>query len=207
MVSWQAAQTMRVLRRLVAMSTAHGGWPGPGCPRLASLRTWCTCTLPGSPHSSHRCVKSRWISSLRGWGAGFGIRSWRTASLSRTRGIPPNRATRSGLPLRWILASKQVRSPYRVVILAWYLVAIFDTGGLMLGCQGLQHRRQGVPAQFIEPPDVVGEPVVADDASVFGPERGDDVVVVQVLQGRPVPGFAVAPVGGTFGLDHVQRYS
>ena len=78
-------------------------------------------------HSSHRCVKSRWISSLRGWGAGFGIRSWRTASLSRTRGIPPNRATRSGLPLRWILASKQVRSPYRVVILAWYLVAIFDT--------------------------------------------------------------------------------
>src|SRR5664279_1508005 len=127
MTSWQAAQTTRVLRRLVAMSAAHAGWPDPGSPRLASLRTWCTSTLPGSPHSSHLRVRSRWISSLRGWGAGLGTRSIRTASLSRTRGTPPNRATRSGLPLRWTLASKHVRSPYRVWIFAWYLAAIFDT--------------------------------------------------------------------------------
>jgi hypothetical protein len=51
----------------------------------------------------------------------------RAASLSRIRGIPPNRATRSGLPLRWTLASKQVRSPYLDSTLAFYLVAIFVT--------------------------------------------------------------------------------
>ena len=49
------------------------------------------------------------------------------ASLSLIRGIPPNRATRSGLPSRWTLASKHVRSPYGVSIFAWYLVAILDT--------------------------------------------------------------------------------
>ena len=32
-----------------------------------------------------------------------------------------------GLPLRWILASRQVRSPYRVWIFAVCLAAIFDT--------------------------------------------------------------------------------
>ena len=47
-------QTTRVLRRILAMSAAHAGWPGPAFPRLASFRTWCTSTLPGSPHSSHR---------------------------------------------------------------------------------------------------------------------------------------------------------
>ena len=57
----------------------------------------------------------------------MGTRSSRTASVSRTKGIPPNRATRSGLPLRWILASKHLRGPYRVWILAWCLVAILDT--------------------------------------------------------------------------------
>src|SRR5664280_1135257 len=66
MTSWQAAQTTRVLRRLVAMNVAHAGWPDPACPRLASLRTWCTSTLLGSPHSSHRWVRSRWINSFRG---------------------------------------------------------------------------------------------------------------------------------------------
>ena len=64
-----------------------------------------------------------------------------------------------------------------------------------------------MPAQVAQAPDVGGQQVVADDAPIFGSERGDDVVVVQVLQGRPVPGFAVAPVGGTFGLDHIQRYA
>ena len=51
----------------------------------------------------------------------------RTASFLRASGIPPNRATRSGLPSRWILASKQVRSPCGVSMVAWYLAAIFDT--------------------------------------------------------------------------------
>ena len=88
MASWQGWQTTRVLRRFLAMRAAHAGWFGPAAPRLASLLTWCTSTLPGSPHSSHRRVRSRWISSLRGWGAGGGMRSARTAFLSRDQGNP-----------------------------------------------------------------------------------------------------------------------
>src|SRR5664279_4912420 len=107
-----------------------------------------------------------------------------TASLDRTRGIPPNRATKSGLPLRWTLASKQFRSHLR-------------DGGLVLGGQGFQHRCLGIPLQFVQSPDVGGQQVVVHDAPVFGPVRGDDVVLVQVLQGRPVPRLAMAPVGGT----------
>jgi integrase len=66
MTSWQGWQTTRVLRRFLAMSAAQAGWPGPGVPRLASLRTWCTITVPGLPHSSHRRVRRRRTSSLRG---------------------------------------------------------------------------------------------------------------------------------------------
>jgi integrase len=66
MTSWQGWQTTRVLRRFFAMSAAQAGWPGPGVPRLASLRTWCTITVPGLPHSSHRRARSRRTSSLRG---------------------------------------------------------------------------------------------------------------------------------------------
>ena len=131
----------------------------------------------------------------------------RTASLSRTRGIPPNRATRSGLPSRWTLASKHVRSPYGVSILALYLVAIFDTVDWCLAARVFSIDVRACQCRVAQAPDVGGEQVVADDAPVFGPVGLDDVVVVQVLQGRPVPGFAVAPVGGTFGLDHVQRYA
>ena len=77
----------------------------------------------------------------------------------------------------------------------------------MLGGQGLQHRCLGVPAQRAEPPDVLGEQVVVHDAPVFSPVYPDDVVVVQVLQGGPVPGFAPVPVGGGLGLDHVRRHA
>jgi hypothetical protein len=66
MTSWQGWQTTRVLRRFLAMSAAQMGWSGPGVPRLASLRTWCTITVPGLPHSSHRRARSRRTSSLRG---------------------------------------------------------------------------------------------------------------------------------------------
>jgi hypothetical protein len=77
----------------------------------------------------------------------------------------------------------------------------------VLGRQGLEHGRLGVPAQRAEPPDVAGEQVVADDAPVLGPVDPDDVVVVQVQQGRPSPGFAVAPVEGSLGPDHVERHA
>ena len=42
--------------------------------------------------------------------------------------------------------------------------------------------------ECVESPYVVGEQVVADDAPVFSPVGLDDVKVVQVLQGGPVPG-------------------
>ena len=45
----------------------------------------------------------------------------------RWSGIPPNRATSGCLPLRSTRASKQVRSPCGVWILALCLTAIFDT--------------------------------------------------------------------------------
>ena len=107
-----------------------------------------------------------------------------TASLSRRRGIPPNRATRSGLPLRWILASKQVRSPYRVSILAWCLAAILDTVDWCLAARVFSIDVSACQRSVAQPPDVGGEQVVVDDAPVFGPVGPDDVVVVQVLQGR-----------------------
>ena len=62
------------------------------------------------------------------------------------------------------------------------------------------HRRRA------QPPDVLGEQVVVDDAAVFGSVDPDDVVVVQVLEPGPVPRFAVLPVAGALGLDHVRRH-
>ena len=44
--------------------------------------------------------------------------SWMTARLSCLRGIPPNRATRSFLPSRCSLASKQVLGPWPVITFA-----------------------------------------------------------------------------------------
>ena len=40
MYSWQGRQTIRVLRRILAMWAAHAGWPGPGLPSRASAVTW-----------------------------------------------------------------------------------------------------------------------------------------------------------------------
>jgi hypothetical protein len=55
------------------------------------------------------------------------MRSNRTASLLRTRGIPPNRATSAGLPARSTRTSMHVRSPYGVETLALCLAAVFVT--------------------------------------------------------------------------------
>jgi hypothetical protein len=109
---------MSVLRRIFAMRDAHAGWPGPGLPRLVSPATWWTATVAPCSHSSHRPLRSRWISSMRGTVTGIGAGSRMTARRSRVRGIPPNRATRSGLPSRRFRASKQVRSPSAVKTLA-----------------------------------------------------------------------------------------
>ncbi len=79
-------------------------------------------------------------------------------------------------------------------------------GGVVLCGQCLQHGRQGVPSQEAQPPHVLGEQVVVDDACVFGSVFPDDVVVVEVLEPGPVPRFAVFPVAGALGRDHVRRH-
>ena len=111
--SWHGAQTMSVLRRIFAMSAAHAGWPGPDSPRCLRLATWWTATVPPVSQSSHRRLRSRWISSLRGAGMGTGAGSRMTARRSCRRGIPPNRATRSFLPSRLRLASKHLLARHR----------------------------------------------------------------------------------------------
>ena len=71
-----------------------------------------------------------------------------------------------------------------MVTFAWWRAAILVTVDLcLLGGQGLQHRRLGVPVQGMQPPDVLGEQVVVHDACVFGSVDPHDVVVVQVLEG------------------------
>jgi hypothetical protein len=77
----------------------------------------------------------------------------------------------------------------------------------VLGGQGLQHRRLGVPSESAEPPGILGEQVVIHHAPVFGSVDPDDVVVVEVLEPGPVPRFAVLPVAGALGLDHVRRHA
>jgi len=146
------------------------------------------------------------VDSLRGRRTGTGPGSVTTARRSCRKAIPPNRATRSRLPL--------ARHPCLVAVPQ--AVAGDDlrpvTGGhlgdrrVVLGTQGFEHGRLGVPAQFAEPPDVLGEQVVVDDARVLGSIGPDDVMVVQVLQPGPGPRLAVLPVAGALGLDHLRRH-
>ena len=53
MWSWQSAQTVSVLRFILAMRAAHAGWPGPGLPSRAREATWWTVTTAPYSHSSH----------------------------------------------------------------------------------------------------------------------------------------------------------
>ena len=110
----------RVFLRRLAMSWSHAGCGCPGLSRSASLRTWWTSTVPVCLHNSHRPAWSRVISSLRRTVMGGGIWSLRTAFFLRRRGIPPNRATSGSRPGRSTLASKHLRGPYGVSMVAFY---------------------------------------------------------------------------------------
>src|SRR5437588_10989749 len=132
---------MSVLRRILAMRAAHAGWPGPGFPSWLSPATWWTATVAPCSHSSHRRLRSRWISSLRGAVTRTGAGSVMTARLSCLRGIPPNRAARSFLPSRQILASKQVLGPSAVMTFAVKRAVILVTVDLCLA------GRVGCPAR------------------------------------------------------------
>ena len=188
------------------MSAAHAGWPGPGLPRLASPATWWTATV--------RAVLAQLASSLA-----EPVDQLLAGDDSRGRGrVADDRApvASEGYPaescyqLRFARASFPglEAGPHPVTGLDLGLVAgrHLGDGGAVLGGQGFQHGRLGVPAQRVQPVDVLGEPVVVHDAPVFGPVDPHDVVVVQVLELWPVPGFAPAPVRGALGRDHVQGY-
>ncbi|MEN3263935.1 MAG: hypothetical protein V7646_829 [Pseudonocardia sp.] len=76
---------------------------------------------------SHRFARSRVTSSLWRTMPGTGTRSEMTVSRRLLSGMPPNRATSGYLPLRSTLASRHLRSPCGVSMVALYLRAIFDT--------------------------------------------------------------------------------
>jgi hypothetical protein len=204
--SWHGAQTVSVLRRFLAMMAAHAGWSGPGFPSSLSLATWWTITVVSVSQSSHSRWRSRASSSLRGTRTRTGAGSVMTARWSCRRVIPPNRATRSGLSLRLRLAWKQVLGPSPVVTFALMAGGHRGDGGLVLEGQRLEHRCLGVPAQRAQPPGVLGEQGVVHDAAIVGSVDPHDVVVVQVLDPRPVPRLAVFPGAGALGPDHVRRH-
>ena len=155
--SWQAAQTMSVLRRIFAMRAAHTGWPGPGAPSSLRPATWWTATVVPVSQSSHSRLRSRDSSSVRGTrtGTGAGSRDDRPPVLPQDDPAEPCYQIRLALRLR--LASKQVLGPSPVIDLRLVAGGHLGDGGLVLGGQGLQHRRLGVPAQRAQPPDVLGE--------------------------------------------------
>src|SRR5687767_5320226 len=62
--SWQSPQTTRALRRILAMTWAHGGCGCPVRSRSASVRTWCTQMLSVRLQSSHLPLSSR-VTSCR----------------------------------------------------------------------------------------------------------------------------------------------
>jgi hypothetical protein len=85
MLSWQARQTTRVLRRLRGMTAAHAE-PGSARARSARARTWWTSMSSGDPHSSHVPRRSREMISLCGYPTRGGWRSSSTAVFRLVRG-------------------------------------------------------------------------------------------------------------------------
>ena len=76
----------------LAPHSCHEGRPRglarPGLPRLASPATWWTATVAPCSHSSHRRLRSRWISSLRGTVTGTGAGSADDRAPVRVEGDP-----------------------------------------------------------------------------------------------------------------------
>ena len=197
---------MSVLRRFFAMRDAHAGWPGPGLPRLASPATWWTATVAPCSHSSHR-RRAEPVDQLL---ARDGDRDRGRVADDRApvacEGYPAESCYQVRLALAPFPSLKAGPQSVPGQDLGFVACRGLGDGGVVLGGQGFQQGRLGVPAQRAEPPDVLGEPVVVHDAPVFGSVDPHDVVVGQVLELWPVPGFAPAPVRDAFGPDHVQGY-
>ena len=108
---------MSVFRRIFAMRAAHAGWPVPGFPSSLRLGTWWTATVVPVSQSSHSRVGAVW-QSLRGEGTrtGCGVADDRPPVLPQ--GDPAESCYQVLLSLRCFMASKHVRSPSLVSILA-----------------------------------------------------------------------------------------
>ena len=184
---------MSVLRRIFAMRAAHAGWPGPGLPRLVESGDLVDCHR-GAVLAQLAPPLAEPVDQLLARGADRdrgGVGDDRAPVLPAGV-IPPNRATRSVLPSRCCLASKQVRSPSLVMTLALWRAAILVTVDLCLAARVFSIDVSAFQRSVLQPPDVLGEQVVVHDAPVFGSVDPHDVVVVQVLEPGPVPGFALA---------------
>ena len=207
MASWQVAQTIRVLRRILAMSAAHAGWPGPASPRLASLRTWWHQHLArlraqlAPPLQEPVDQLLAGVGDRDGRAVAEGPHSSSVQAGSRRTWLPGPACRRGG---SWPRSRHAARTVSRSWPCTWRPSSSPWTGAWRPGSSASTSRRASAASP--QPPDVAGKQVVAGNAPVFGSVDLDDVVVVQVLQGGPVPGFAVAPVGGTFRLDHVQGH-
>ena len=203
MAWWQRAQTMSVLRRILAIWAAQAGCSRPGwLARSASLRTWWVSTCVRVWHHSHSPRRSRvMISFGRAGRCGLAVGDDRFGlPFERDAAEPcgqwfPARPFQPGLEA----GPGPVRGDDHGPVLA----GRFRHRGAVLRGERLEHGQLGGPPQPVQPEDIPGEQVVLDDAPVFRAVDADDLEVVQVQQVRPVPRGAVAPVGGLLGRDHV----
>ena len=174
--AWQSAQTMRVLRRILAMRAARAGWPGPGLPSWLSAATWWTATVM-LVLAQLACPLEepvdQFLAGVADPGRG-GVMDDRAPVLPEGDPAEPCYQIRLGLavPSGFEAGPGAVAGDSLRLVPGGHL----GHGGLVLGGQGLQHRCLGVPAQRAEPPDILGEQVVAGDAPVFGSVDPDDVV-------------------------------
>ena len=147
MTSWQAAQTTRVLRRLVAMSAAHGGWPDPGSQagELADLvhqhlaRFAAQLTPPGQESVDQL---------LAGVGGRWGDAVAQDRVLVAHEGNPAEPGYQVRLAVAVDPGLEAGPQPVPGFDLGLVLGGHLRHGGLVLGGEGLQHRRLGVPAQI-----------------------------------------------------------
>jgi len=118
MSSWQVRQTIRVLRRRVAMRrTQSGGVARPRRWRSLRWQIWCTSTCSREPHNSQVSARSRWTNSVRRLLQIRDELSLRTtAVVLRASDMPPHWATSGG---RSSPCGMVTRSPCRGPCSVW----------------------------------------------------------------------------------------
>ena len=151
------AQTTSVLRRILAMSAAHAGWPGPGFPSALRPVTWWTATVVPVSQSSHIRLRSRLDQLLAGIGnpGGRGVADDRLPVLPQGDPAETRYQVRLALPVPPGLEAGS--QPVTGLDLGPVAGRHLGDGGAVLGGQGLQQRGQGVPPQAGELRYVLGK--------------------------------------------------